>query len=221
VSESPIALPSMLANCYSKNKIERPLRNEWQRRRLNLEVFCPAVQFMADAVQDWCMNLARNGKDGRCIVLTGPFGLGKTECLRAAAKYTRDVRMAIWPEPWPRPLQFLSVNWADFIREQVENDNHEQMEDLTQSDVVFLDDIGSEEDRFKSGSPARILGDVLGKMERKFIFITTNIDPVNSGWAKRWDGRVEDRLLRARSTVINLWQPELEAESYAVWRLRQ
>jgi DNA replication protein DnaC len=196
-----------------------PLKNEWQRRRLNLEAFCPAIQVMADATQDWCMNLARYGKAGRCIVISGPFGCGKTECIRAAARYTRDVRMAVWPEPWPHPLQFLAVNWPDFIREQVEQDNHEQMEDLTQSDVVFLDDVGAEEDRFKSGTPARILGDVLGKMERKFVFITTNINP--DGWADRWDGRVEDRLLRSGSKAVNLWLPELKAESYAVWRLKQ
>lgn len=174
---------------------------------------------MADLMQSWCMNLAKHGKDGRTIIITGPFGCGKTEALRAAAKYTRDVRMAVWPEPWPHPAQFLMVNWSDFIREQVEGNNHEQMEDLILSDVAFLDDVGSEEDRFRSGGATRIFGDVLGKMERKFLFITTNIHP--NQWRERWDGRVEDRLLRARSVVANLWLPELRAESYAVWKMRQ
>jgi DNA replication protein DnaC len=196
-----------------------PLRNEWQCRRLNLEAFCPAVQVMADQVQSWCMNLARYGKQGRVIVISGPFGCGKTEALRAAMRYTRDVRMAVWPEPWPHPAQFLMVNWSDFIREQVDHANHEQMEDLVTSDVVFLDDVGSEEDRFRSGAATRIFGDVLGKMERKFVFITTNIHP--SQWNERWDGRVEDRLLRSNSVVVNLWRKELRAESYAVWKLRQ
>lgn len=174
---------------------------------------------MADVVEEWCRNFAKNAPEGRCVVLSGPFGCGKTHCLASARRYVRDVRMAIWPEPWPGPPQYTSVNWGDFIRELTENDNQEAREDLLNAHVMFLDDIGCEEDRFKSGAPTRILGDILGRIhdERKFAFITTNIPP--EGWAKRWDNRVEDRLFRMRPRSVNLWLDG--AESYAVWKLKQ
>lgn len=195
---------------------EFPLCNEWQRRRIGLEAFVPAVQVMAQATQDWCYRVYRRDIESRMIVLTGPFGFGKTECLNAAKTYVRDVRQAIWPVPWPRPLTLESINFGDFIREQVKNGNREQWEDVTSADVLTIDDIGSESDEFKGGATTRILGDLLGCMEKRFVFITTNI--AINGWADRWDGRVQDRLLRSNSTVINLWKPELQAQSYAVWK---
>lgn len=169
---------------------------------------------MADQVEKWCRNFAANGRTGRVIILAGPYGCGKTKCLNAASTYVRDVRMAIWPEPWGHPAQFMKVNWSDFSNEATEGKNREIVEDLLACDVVLLDDIGAEEDRFKSGSDTRLLGDVLGKVhdQRKFAFITTNFGP--GGWRDRWDGRVQDRLLRMDSTIVDM----TEAKSYAVWR---
>ncbi len=172
---------------------------------------------MVDACERWCRNVAANNHGGRCIILAGLFGCGKTHALDASARYVRDVRMAVWPEPWPRPLQFESVQWAKLVREVTENDNRDYADDVLAADVVFLDDIGSEEDRYKSGAPTRILGDFLGEMHRhrKFVFITTNIAP--EGWAARWDGRVNDRLLRMDAEIVNLF--DLKAQSYAAWRV--
>lgn len=175
---------------------------------------------MAHAVEYWSMNLARYGTEWRTLVLSGPFGCGKTHALSAARRYVRGVRMDLWPEPWPSPPQYYTCNWSDFVREQVQHTNEEMREDLLDSHIVFLDDIGSEEDTFKSGAPTRILGDILGRLheKRRFVFITTNI--AQEHWANRWDGRVEDRLLRMNATIVNLWRSDLRAESYAVWKLK-
>lgn len=194
-----------------------PLATPWQQRRLNLDARPPMVQEMANRVEVWCKNFARHGRDGRSIVLSGQFGCGKTHSFSAARRYVRDVRMEIWPspKPWAHPPSFYSCNWSDFVRELVEFNNVEMREDLLGSDVVFMDDIGSEEDRFKSGAPTRLLGDILGRLhdERRYVFITTNIAP--SAWQERWDGRVEDRLLRMNADIVDL----SGCESYAVWRL--
>lgn len=199
--------------------IRTELRTEWQRRRFNLNALEPGVQTMVDACERWCRNVARNGLESRSIVLCGDFGCGKTECLAASARYVRDVRMAIWPEPWPMPLTVMSVSWAQVVRELTERDNPEFMDDLREANVLLLDDVGSEEDRYRSGSPTRILGDLLDDLHRKirFVFITTNIAP--EGWRERWDGRVEDRLLRLDAEIMNLW--ECGVESYASRKMRE
>lgn len=193
-----------------------PLRNAWQQRRLGLDAAVPGAQEAADAIEAWCRGFASKARTGRVLVLSGPFGCGKTRCLTAARRYVRDVRMSVWPEPWGRPPQYHSVNWSDFIRELTEKDNADVRDDLLEADVMFLDDIGSEEDRYKSGSPTRILGDVLGRIhdEEKFCLITTNIAP--QGWKDRWDGRVEDRLFRMNAAMPQLWKG---AKSYAVWKM--
>lgn len=173
---------------------------------------------MADAVESWCKGFARHAQDGRVIVLAGPYGCGKSHCWRAAKKYVRDVRMEIWPapKPWNHPPSFYACNWADFVQEVGERQNHEMREDLFEADVVFADDVGSEEDRFRSGIPARLLGDVLGRLHdlRRYVFLTMNVEA--SGWRSRWDGRVEDRLLRMNASIVDL----SDAESFATWQLR-
>lgn len=173
---------------------------------------------MADAVEAWCRGLAVKSKDGRVLVLAGPYGCGKSHCWRAARRYVRDVRMSLWPKPrpWDYPPTTYACNWADFVRDVGEFHNDEIREDLISADIVFADDVGSEEDRFKSGQANRILGDVLGALhdKGKFVFLTMNVE--SSGWRSRWDGRVEDRLLRMNANIVDL----SDSESFATWNLR-
>ena len=112
----------------------------------------------------------------------------------------------------------MSVQWAKLVKELTEKDNPEFGDDVLAADVVLFDDIGSEEDRYRTGAPTRILGDILDDLHRKkrFVFITTNIAP--EGWKERWDGRVEDRLLRLDAEIIDLWA--CGTESYASWKMR-
>ena len=173
---------------------------------------------MVDACEFWCRNVAANGAELRGLVLAGPFGCGKTHALNASARYVRDVRLAegVWPGAWPHPLTVARVDWATLVREVADNDNREFMDDLIAADVCLLDDVGSEEDRFKSGAPVRILGDVLGALhdKRRFMLLTTNIG--SDGWGARWDKRVEDRLNRMDAEIVDLCGDG--AQSYATWR---
>lgn len=173
---------------------------------------------MADATEAWCARVRRNDRASLFMVVSGTFGCGKSHCLSAAARYVRAIYMDVWPTLWPKPIAVASIEFPRFVHEIVVNDNREHYEDVCEADAVFIDDIGAEEDRFRSGAPARVLGDLLGALERKFVFIATNIEP--NSWRTRWDGRVEDRLLRRNSTVCNLWSSETPAESYAKWQLK-
>lgn len=148
--------------------------------------------------------------------MAGPYGCGKTMTLKACYRWVQRVRFELWPRFWPRPPETFSCNWAEFVHDVSEKGADGRLEDLHKADIVFLDDIGAEEDRFRSGAPARILGDVLGRLHdnKKRFLVTTNVAVEN--WRTHWGGRVEDRLIRADAMVM-----DLKSVSYAAWRLER
>ncbi len=198
-----------------------PLANAWQQRRLNLDARPPLIQEMADQTEAWCRNFAVYGKEKRIIVLAGTFGCGKSHCFRAAHRYVNDVRMEVWPRYWPKASEVFACNWADFSRDVLNRTPKDEGDgirtDMLSADVAFIDDIGSEEDPFRSGAATRLLADVLSHLHdrRRFAFITTNISP--GGWRERWDGRTADRLARMDARIMDL----TECESYASWKMKQ
>lgn len=173
---------------------------------------------MADAVQSWCAQVRRHDQTKPLLTLAGEFGCGKSHALRAAHRYVRGIYMDVWPALWPEPISIAFVEFTRFAKEVTEKDNTEHFDDVAAAAVAFIDDIGAEEDRFRSGAATRVLGDLLGARERKFTLCTTNIQP--GQWRDRWDGRVEDRLWR-RSVVCDLYDPSHQATSYARWQQTQ
>jgi DNA replication protein DnaC len=75
-------------------------------------------------------------------------------------------------------------------------------------DLLCLEDIGAEVDRFKSGEPYERLRELLNEFKRNFLFITTNLMPEQ--WGDKWDKRIADRLMRD-SEIFAM----RETESYA------
>lgn len=171
---------------------------------------------MANEVQHWCRRVSQNVRGvGRLICLVGPNGCGKTQMLLGARNYVNAVRMSVYPRAWKqRPATVVKVRWSEFAK-SVGDGNEAMREDVELADVAFLDDVGSESDQYRSGEPSELLGDVLSALANKFVFITTNFPP--DAWRQRWDGRVEDRLLRGESVVVDGY--ELGMKSYARWKL--
>ena len=62
------------------------------------------------------------------------------------------------------------------------------------ADVLFLDDIGSESDKYRSGETIDALCQVLGRRENKWTIVTTNY--LIEEWPTAFDARVSDRLFR-------------------------
>ena len=185
-------------------QILNPLRTAWQRKWLNLEVTCQQVQTAADAVEKWCAAFARNKKDARLLVIIGDYGVGKTEIAEHLKKWACAVRTTIWGMGWPAPprVEFVEFGKVAFLETgEFKNwlDGHNQTDHAT--DLMFLEDIGAEVDRFKTGEPTERLREILNDMKDRFMVITTNVPP--DQWEQRWDGRIMDRLFR-HSEIIEM-----------------
>lgn len=102
---------------------------------------------------------------------------------------------------WPRPISVSFFDWSSIALYDREDQDQSFLE-AHECDVLLLDDIGTEIDKFKTREPVERLRQLLGAREGKYDLITTNI-PVEK-WAKVWDNRVDDRLLRGNSRFVDL-----------------
>lgn len=84
---------------------------------------------------------------------------------------------------WPLAAEAPRYEWKDWLA------------GIRSARVVLFDDVGSESDRFRSGEPAERLREALEAVERKWVVLTTNIEP--NRWSARFDQRVADRLNKA------------------------
>lgn len=187
-----------------------PCEKEWQRVVLDLEVTHPKVQAMATAVQAFCSRWRRRASDGRLLVLVGNPGCGKTHAAKRAANWARGESFSCFSERfWNHPPSTTFVAWPAMIQNAIRSKEFGCLEDLGTYDFLALDDIGAENDDFKTATDK--LCQVLSKRADKFTIITTNIAPAE--WPTRFDLRVADRLFR--NSVI---QDLTVVPSYAIWK---
>ena len=185
-------------------KRKKPLKTEWQRKWLDLEVVRPQVQTAADAVQKWAAKFSKNDKEIRLLVIVGDYGVGKTEIAERLKTWARAVRTTIWGMGWPAPprVEFVEFGKVAFLEtDEFKNwlDGHNQPG--AETDLMFVEDIGAEVDKFSKGEPTERLRQILNDMKNRFVVVTTNV-PV-AEWEKRWDGRIMDRLFR-NSKIIQM-----------------
>lgn len=139
------------------------------------------------------------------LVVHGPSGCGKTMALNCVHDWARRRASDMWwIGKWNRSPQIQKISWPKTWF-QLERTNGENLllDDIQTVDILFLDDIGAEADRYKSKQSTSVLQSILDYRERKFTFITTNIS--KEKWADHWDMRVSDRLRRNKAEDVGLW----------------
>jgi DNA replication protein DnaC len=168
--------------------------SRWIKSWLGLDLYTEPVVAMANAVCQWCKSVLTHDA-GFLLILAGDTGTGKTHCIDGARRWSRDSHIAGWERgKWDNPWSSAYADWPSIIDSLVNDEKPELWDEIVSSDVVFVDDIGSEVDRFRSGQPTEMLRRFLGFREGRFTMATTNIRLED--WPKRWDLRVNDRLLR-------------------------
>lgn len=172
----------------------------WRERVFRLDTsHHPAIDRMAEAAERFCRRYGVNDRESGTtwLVLSGNTGCGKTHIARKVWRVITDYAVDISLMPgWGIGGQPVMLDWADVAAEDSER-GFDAFSDLVKaSQVVILDDVGSEVDRFKNGQHAERLRRILSLCERKWLLLTTNL--TRASLAKTYDGRVADRMERAR-----------------------
>lgn len=176
-----------------KAVVKRPCRSDWQQKWIGLDITSPVLQEVANAAQSFCARWIGHNNRQSLLVLVGASGTGKTHVAKRIYRFCSAARMnAAETGFWgPRVPTTFYQSWPEAVTE-FGNKQFGVMEDLLQSDLLVLDDIGAEDDPWNVGKDK--LCQILSRREKRFTVVTTNIDP--KFWAKRFDARIEDRLLR-------------------------
>lgn len=160
------------------------------------------IQEAANAIEIWKTQFAHRDKSAkRHLMIAGQVGTGKSHMADRMHFWSRRIAIFAWEKHWwPHPPQIEIAEWAK-VTFLPFDEWKKWIDGLHNTDILFLEDVGAEVDRFKSGEPTERFREVLNDFKDKWLFITTNVMPEQ--WVTRWDERVQDRLLR-NSKVISL-----------------
>jgi len=159
---------------------------------------------------------------GTWLILEGPTGTGKTHTGKFCARVFNDW---VWDcilsgaGKWngARKPSAVVLNWSRFcLASERESGAQWRLEEVLEHDVIVLDDVGAEADRFRSGSSKAQLRDFLEACSTKWLLISTNIP--KSKWLDAFGARVQDRLMVAKrfdTSGIPSYRPKLNRERVA------
>jgi DNA replication protein DnaC len=156
---------------------------------------------MADLATEWARGFFDRNSNGRKLaVLCGPTGVGKTHTAERLFTWSKRLSVSAWEcGNWGHPPKIEWVEWGQIVFLDAK-EFKAWMDGIMDTDLIFIEDVGAEVDRFKSGEPAERLREVLNEFKNKWAFITSNVLPEN--WKAKWDERVTDRLMRNSSVMV-------------------
>lgn len=129
---------------------------------------------------------------GRALMISGDPGTGKTHVMKAVYRYIGTFGVDIcFLHGGKHPLP-LWLDWPRIAEIEKQSEFEDVIYEVERSRVLFIDDIGSESDRFKSGVGASRLRLILSRTESKWIMATTNL--TKTALLDTYDARVADRF---------------------------
>ena len=166
-----------------------------------MDVVAPELQELADEAEKFCGRWFRNIPNPSLLVIVGGFGSGKTHTAKGIFRFCCAAAFsALETTKWGdnHIPSGAYISWPEAAGNFAEK-QFGQFQDALESDLIVLDDIGAENDPWKICSDK--LCQILSRREKKFTVITTNVSPVQ--WTERFDGRINDRLLR-NSVLVDI-----------------
>jgi hypothetical protein len=164
--------------------------------------------------------LRNDRSGGTWLVLEGPTGTGKTTvgrfCVRAFNDWSLSAVLAGGAQ-WGGILKPSAaiLNWSRYCSAVERGDSGAwRLQEVLESDVIVLDDVGAESDQYRSGASKAELRDFLESCRNKWLMISTNIPKPN--WLEAFGARVADRMDAARrfdTTGIPSYRSKLRGAS--------
>ena len=182
----------------------REFTTDWQNSVLLMSSRGGGLVPIAEEAEAWARRFYRGNRVSATLILSGDSGTGKTMISNRLRAWVE--RMAIecaMSGGWSRSPSTEWVDWVDWWERYQDGRPCRDLSDIISSDCLLLDDVGAESDRYKSGQNTAILCQILGKRERKFTVITTNIP--KEKWGEKFDTRVADRLKRNGAVYVSFW----------------
>ncbi len=206
INDSSAPTASQGSNRHPTGPSDRKLKADaWLARWApQWEPYDRAVTRMARTVAGWATGALVNRREHpRILLVASPSGSGKTMLSRAAFRFWRGCAVTSWAMGHWGATRVPCAHWSDWstLAETSLTERTGVWADAEEADLLVIDDVGAEVDRFRSGLPAENLRLMLERRHthRGYTLITTNLFPEE--WSERWDFRVTDRMLR-RSHVV-------------------
>ena len=171
---------------------------KWRARILKLdESHHPLIVRLGQAAEWLIKHASFNDKSkGRQLVVCGSPGTGKSHVAKRVVAFFQSYSIDLWYDgKWAHPPKAVFVDWARLCERDREEAFDEAQREISEADVVVLDDVGSESDKFKSQQSVSRLRRVLGTCEHKWLMVNANFDKLE--WPKKFDARVADKIGRA------------------------
>jgi DNA replication protein DnaC len=153
-------------------------------------------------------SLRNTARRVRWLVVGGETGSGKTHAAKRIVRRFRDCRIWAWEAGyWGGSIPNAAFWRWQKLAELEEDEWKEVLEEITGgnqlrgADLLVIDDLGAETDKYRSGVPVARLQTVLEVMEFRWLVVTTNV--TRAQWEKRWDKRISSRLQAA--AYVNLF----------------
>lgn len=189
-----LAAPPKSSGNVRQKKTINPCKTAWQRKWLELDVTSQSIQTLAGDAEKFCKEWFKNDNIRPLLVLVGDFGTGKTHVAKRIFKFCNAASSTAFDRGyWGKSNYPAStfIHWPEAASAFQEKE-FGIMEDAFNSELVIIDDVGSEND------PWKVCADkfcqILSRREKKFTVVTTNVKPEE--WTERFDGRINDRLMR-------------------------
>jgi DNA replication protein DnaC len=220
---NPTNLPeSVRTPSTNQNRVATPLRpaldafpaEVWRKKVFGFDETHPGVLKLTKEVESFIKRCCLNRRNHHTwLVISGGTGTGKSSLAKAACDFFNIHSVDLWFEGlWscggktPEAVMVDSAALATMEDKACET----YLDDIGRCQLIVLDDLGSETDRFRSGTPASRLRRLLEQSQNKWLIATTNT--AKADWPIVFDNRVASRLSAARiitTTGIPDYRPNL------------
>lgn len=189
------AKPEPLATARTVLRLDLVENAEWRQKFVKIdETHHEKTATLARWGEWFIRRSSLNIRDkGHQLVICGNPGTGKSHVGRRVVAFIESYGIDLWREKhWPRPPKAALVDWARLCERDKPESFDDALYDIATADVVVLDDVGSESDRFKSQQNVSRLRRALEACEHKWLMVNANFRKVD--WTDKLDARVSDRL---------------------------